>query len=264
MPKSWHDRHSIMDIENEEKRNLYRNIIADRKPYFMRYIYPQLMKQYNTYINNTNKNALRRFQMTVDEMLDMPAGKLNEEQLTFLRYYHSKLPVGTGDCVMNRICRAFEQEFDGYIGKHNTSSKFNYGIMRSNAEYLPYQFFQVKKIYEDFNKRIKNYAVYSDYERIDDASAAIEMDTMCDDFRRECDVICPDSDSLSNIILDLCYTRSATKQFAWKMCSHDMINNLLVNQGYTISFPVKDGSGDIQYCGERFSVMTKRIEVIEE
>ena len=48
------------------------------------------------------------------------------------------------------------------------------------------------------------------------------------------------------------------------MCSHDIINNLLVNNDYMISFPVRDDTGDIQYCGERFSVKTKRIEVIEE
>ena len=113
MPKSWHDRHSIGSIEDENERELYRSLIAERKPYFMRYIYPQLMKQYNTYINNTNKNSLRRFQMTVYEMMSTPAGQLNEEQLTFLKYYQSKLPVRTGDCVTNRICRASEQEFDG-------------------------------------------------------------------------------------------------------------------------------------------------------
>ena len=264
MPKSWHDRHAIAAIEDESEREFYRSIVADKKPYFMRYIYPQLMRQYNTYISNTNKNALRRFQMTVDEMMALPAGELTEEQLTFLSYFHSRIPVGTGNCVMNRICRAFEKEFDGYVGKASSSSKFNYGIMRSSSEYLPHQMRQIKKIYEDFNKRMKSYMVFSDYERVDEMNAAAEMSAMCDEFRRECDSVCPNRDSLSNIILDICYTKSSTKKFVWKMCSEDIIDNLLVNNDYVISFPVKDSSGDICYAGERFRMISKRIEVNED
>ena len=53
-------------IEDPEKRRFYLSLVADKKPYFMRIIYPALMKQYNTYIKNTNKNAMREFQMTID------------------------------------------------------------------------------------------------------------------------------------------------------------------------------------------------------
>lgn len=72
----------------------------------MRIIYPALMKQYNTYIKNTNKNAMREFQMTIDEMLEMPRSELSERQKDFLRYYESRMPVGNHDCVMNRIWQA--------------------------------------------------------------------------------------------------------------------------------------------------------------
>lgn len=264
MPKNWHDRRSIWSIPDTADKDLYRSIIADRKPYFMRYIYPQLMNQYNTYINNTNKNAMRRFQTSVEELLTVPHDMLSEDENTFIHFYQNNIPVGTGNCVMNRICRAFEHEFDGYIGKHNAQSKFNYGIMRSNAEYTQYQFSQVKKLYEDFNRRLKNYAIFSDYERVDASSSAAEMSMMCEDFRRECDIICPNSSSLSNIILDLCYTRSVTKKFAWKMCGQEIISNLLSSHDQMISFPTQDNNGDIYYCGHRFSIKTKRIEVPEE
>ena len=47
MPRTWHDRHAANKIEDDELRDFYRSIVADKKPYFMRYIYPVLMKQYN-------------------------------------------------------------------------------------------------------------------------------------------------------------------------------------------------------------------------
>lgn len=263
MPRVWHDRHAANKIEDETERDFYRSIVADKKPYFMRYIYPALMKQYNTYIKNTERNALREFQMTVDELRELPYSELTDRQKDFLRYYDYRMPVGTNDCVMNKICRRFESEFDGYVGKHNAAIKFDYTIMRGNADYSNSQFNAIKKLYEDFNKRLRNYAVFADYERIDECDSFAEMSMMNDEFRRECNIICQNRESLCNIILDLCYTKSSTKRFAWSMCGQDIIHNLLSKNNNTISFPVIDPSGDIEYCGERFSVTSKQIEVSE-
>lgn len=263
MPKTWHDRHSVNKIDDDIERDFYRSLVADRKPYFMRYIYPSLMKQYNTYIKNTDRNALREFQMTVSEMKKLPYEKLTDRQRDFLRYFDYRMPVGVGDCVMNKICRRFEDEFDGYIGKHNAAVKFDYTIMRSDAEYSSSQFNSIKKLYEDFNRRLRNYAIFADYERVDECDSFKEMSIMNDEFRKECNIICQNKDSLCNIILDICYTKSSTKRFAWSMCGSDIIHNLLRKNNNTISFPVIDSNGDIHYCGERFSIISKKLEVTE-
>ena len=104
MPRTWHDRHAANKIDDDELREFYRSIVADKKPYFMRYIYPALMKQYNQYIKNTNRNCLREFQMTVDELRLIPSDELTERQSDFLRYYDYRMPVGTGACVLTKIC----------------------------------------------------------------------------------------------------------------------------------------------------------------
>ena len=36
MPRTWHDRHAANKIEDDELRDFYRSIVADKKPYFMR------------------------------------------------------------------------------------------------------------------------------------------------------------------------------------------------------------------------------------
>ena len=261
MPKSWHDRHTVNKIEDDNTKSFYRSIVADKKPYFMRYIYPALMKQYNTYIKNTNRNALREFQLTVDEMMAMPFEELNDRQRDFLRYYSYRMPVGTGNCIMNKICRRFEDEFDGYIGKHNASVKFDYTIMKSDGEYSHSQFYAIKRLYEDYNKRLQNYMIFANYERVDKYDSNLELQAMNESFQKECSQICPNESSLCNIILDMCYSKNATKRFAWGICSHEIINNLLLQNSQLISFPVVDIDGDISYCGERYTIKSKRIEV---
>lgn len=263
MPRTWHDRRAVNRIEDDDTKDFYRKIVADRKPYFMRYIYPSLMKQYNTYIKNTNRNALREFQLTIPELQAIPYNELTERQRDFLQYYYYRLPVGIGDCVMNKICRRFEEEFDGYIGRHNTNFKFDYTIMKSDAEYTQAQYNAIKKLYDEYNKRLQSYTVFADYERVDEFDSISELSVMNEEFRKECNIICPNSSALCNIILDICYTKSSTKRFAWSMCGVDIIHNLLKKHNNIISFPTYDEEGDIEYCGEKFSLKTLKIGVNE-
>ena len=260
MPRTWHDRHAANKIEDDELRDFYRSIVADKKPYFMRYIYPALMKQYNQYIKNTNRNCLREFQMTVDELRMVPADELTERQSDFLRYYDYRMPVGTGECVMNKICKRFEQEFDGYIRKHNSKIKFDYTIMKNASEdYTTTQYRAIKKLYEDYNKKMQSYTVFAQSEKIDKYDAFTELSEMNAEFRKSCDIICQIESALCNIVLDLCYQKS----FAWNMCGSEIIHNLLLNHNHTVNFPTLDADGDIEYCGERFKIVSKKLEVNE-
>lgn len=260
MPKSWHNRHEANNIEDEAERSLYRSIVADKKPYFMRYIYPALMKQYNTYIKNTNRNALREFQMTVSELEAMPETERTDRQSEFLRYYHLSMPVGVGDCVMNRICKKFEDAFDGYVGKQNAETAFDYRIMRSDEKYLPKQYYAIKKLMEAYNRRVKNYIVFADYERVDEFEAAYELSSMNMEFVKECAIICPNRSALCNIVLDLCYARNSTKLFAWSMCGADIISNLLRKNNMIIHFPTMCADGCIEYNGQKFMDGVKILE----
>lgn len=261
MPRSWHDRHSINNIEDPDTRKFYSRIVADKKPYFMRLIYPDLMRQYNTYIKNTNKSSLREFQMTVDELMAIPDEDKSDRQREFLHYFNSWLPVGTGDCVMNKICRRFEEEFDGYLSKHNKDFSFDYRIMKCGAEYSRYQYDCISRLYDEYIKRTRSYAVFAKYERIDECDVFVRMQEMHDEFRNACIAVCPNSKSLCDIVLDLCYKKSSTKKFAWEMSGPDIIDNLLERNNRTISYPVRSPDGEIVFCGERFTLEEQQIGV---
>ena len=264
MPREWHDRRSVNQIEDPDRRRFYQEIVADKKPYFMRIIYPALMKQYNTYIKNTNKNALREFQMTVDELLSIPEERQTERQSDFLRYYRKRMPVGMNDCVMNKICRRFEREFDGYLGRHNSATEFDYTIMKSGAEYTRSQYNAILKLYEDYNKRLRSYVVFANYERVDEYDTFSRMSEMRSEFEQECAKVCPSREALCDIVLDICYTKSSTKRFAWEMCGDEIIKNLLRRNDGEISYPTINPNGEIEYGGERFSLQKVRLEEFDE
>ena len=106
--------------------------------------------------------------------------------------------------------------------------------------------------------------MYSYYERLDEDEAVSAVSGMRDEFIRGCEAVCQNRITLCDIILDLCYCRSSSKKFAWDICGDTIIHNLLVNNGWKISAPVMDADGDIEYCGERYTEITKVLEEIYE
>ena len=259
MPRSWHDRHAANAIEDRELRRLYRAISADRKPYFMRYIYPDLANRYTTYIKNTNRQCLREFGLTVEELRGLP--EHNEREDEFLKFYELMMPVGTGDCVMNRICRKFEDAFDSASFRNQDAEPFDYRIMKSGAEYTERQYMMIRKLFTEYNKRLKDYKAASLYERFEDEIAAASIGQINEEFREECCKVCPNEDCLCDIILDICYAKTSTKRFAWNMCGDIIIRNLLRANGNRITYPTLRDDGDIRYCGNVFAMETKEVEV---
>lgn len=259
MPKEWHDRHAVAKIDDPAQREFYASIAADRKPYFMRYIYPDLMREYNTYVKKADKNALREFGMTVRELESVAEEERTDAQREFLYYYHRKIPVGTNDCVMNRICRRFEEEFDGFVGKASSSSVFDPTILKSGADYTNTQENTVRRLYAEFCAGVKKYWADMDKTRTDREDALREYETMLSSFMEACHIACGNEKSLCDLLIDICYRTASSKRFAWHVCGSEIVDNLLSGNGHIIRYPVRDENGDFTYCGDKFRIEEKKL-----
>ena len=266
MPRYWYDRvaNRLPDDADDDAiriRELNLRIVADKKPYFMRYIYPALMSQYNTYMKNTNTKCLREFRMTIDELLEIEPSELTEDQSQFLFYYRQRMPVGTNDCVMNKICRAFEKEFDRLPMLSYTDSSFDCSIMKSGAEYSRAQYSAIEKLFEQHNKRLQErQRELKRHRAIEDDTNGCYQASMLDFFRAECYKICSNSKTLCDIIIDLCYQRSGSKQFVWDVVGDVIVENLLEKNGNVLSFPLLKEDGDIQYDGCAFGMVDMEVD----
>ena len=264
MPKEWYDRGANriaddMDSGEVAKREFNLKILADKKPYFMRYIYPNLMSQYNTYIKNTNKKCMREFRKSLDELLNAPSENLSDAEAEFVKYYHQRMPVGMHSCVMNRICMKIENEFDNYFSKCEVDENFNYEIMKSGQEYTASQYKAIAKIYEQYTKRLQEYVQFSKRERVDEDEVAVRRGIMVNEFKSECRKACPDALVLCDIVIDLCYSKSVSKQFVWDICGEEIIINLLNKNMWLMHFPALDDNGDIEFCGSKFAMKEKEV-----
>jgi len=264
MPDKWYNWISNKinkgkDSSEKRKNWFNRKLIADKKPYFMQYIYPAEKSKLNEYIKKNNEKCIMRFRITLDELLKKENKTLEEEKFIYC-YYH-RIPLGTAPCTINRICWKIENIFDGMKTMENNN--FDYSILKSNAEYSNHLYLQIKKIYDRYRRETSNYMQYAKSERIKSEERQIQKYIFREEFKRQCLEQCPNEDILCNIVLDLCYSKSKySKQFAWDICGDIFIQNLLKRNNYMVSYPTLDEEGDIEFGGLHFSMNTTEIKVM--
>lgn len=258
MPKTWYDRRSNVysdedDLTPEEqaKRDFNLRILADKKPYFMCYIYPQLMNDYKKYVSNGNKSCLLNFGITFDELLQKP-NKTDEEQ-AFLNYYYDYFPVGINPCIINKIAWRIEKEFDNYINDFMSESDFDHSILKSETEYTQTMYLKIGKLYDAYKQKMAYLSTRARKERMSTEQIINIRNQMKQYFIKECFMECPNVDVLCNIVLDLCYKTNNSKQFTWDVCGDYIIHNMLRKNKNTIYYPTRDDENpEFFYGGEGY------------
>lgn len=256
MPTSWYDRkaNKILDTDDADakiKKQLNLSILADKKPYFMCYIYPKEMHNYKTYIDKTNRKSLRVFRISMKDLLEKENKLKNEKE--FLKYYKDRMPVGLNNSLINKICWIFEKEFDGFVTKQISETVFDYSILKSSVDYSKNNYNKIKELYKQYCNVVQTYKQSATRERIDEDESSTHKSLLKLNFKEECLKICNNEDELCNIVLDICYTRNVSKQFAWDISGDIIIKNLLNINHNKLTFPKLDDQGDITYCGFKYS-----------
>lgn len=255
MPEEWYNRHANViksddSEETKEKKNFDMRIVADKKPYFMIYVYPHLKKEYDTYYKNADFKANALFGKHIEDLYMYD--ELTKDEQTFIDYYEALKPIGYNPCVVNRISWLFEKEFNGYLKAINSASTFDYNILKSDTEYSHKNYLDIKKVYQEYLSKVDSFRKRSAVERIEDPQS--ERRHLVEEFKKECELICTNEDELCNIVLDICYKTENSKQFAWDICGEVFIRNLLKKNNYKLSYPELNDSWDFKYMGYGFAM----------
>lgn len=265
MPRYWHDISAIHKPEDENDKvamaeyRLNRSIVADKKPYFMRYVYPALMRDYNRYIKNVNAKCLREFRMTIDDLSALPESELTEEQATFLHYYRKRMPVGTHDCVMNRLCRKVESAFANPT-RIDDEQRFDWERLKTGAGYTTGQYRAIKQLYAEFTQRKKEIAREANTRNSTRPDIGDYNATVLQQFYRDAAQVCPNENMLCDVVIDVCYANPGSRQFVWDMVGTVIVENLLRKNSGVIKFPTPDPDGDIVYSGGHFSMHKMEVD----
>lgn len=260
VPKEWLNSR-MFKIEEDDTEEIIRdkqinaNIAAEIKPWFFIYRYSQLKNDLDKYMKAVKSNCKIRFGKNL-ESLYASETKTDEEE-AFIYHYEKYMPVSRAPGTMNRICWKIEDEFKNTNVLPNV--EFDYSILKSDAAYTQEEYGAISELYNEYNKSMQLFLKQQNQNELGDDEVGFDVSHLKDVFVNECVKVCPNLEILANIVVDLCYTSTKNKTFAWDVAGEQIFNNILKNNGYIIQYPIKDEFGDIEFCGNKFSLHTQQI-----
>lgn len=256
-PKEWYsgNANQIMEYDSEEEiqRRLFNlSILADKQPYFFVYRYPDTSNTYKEYVRKHEDNCIFNYGIKLQEMLNKQ--NRDEEEENFVFNYYNFMPVSLAPSTMNRICWKVEEEFKGNKNS-GSKEKFDYSVMKSGLQYNQHQYKQLQRLYNKHNALMQSYKKISKQDDIDKEESNDQSRQFVDEFRNSALEICNNMIELTDMVLDICYSKQnekKSKQFAWDICGEQIIKNLCQRNNFNINIPIKDENGDIEFNGKKF------------
>ncbi|MCI8339778.1 MAG: hypothetical protein HFH62_14065 [Lachnospiraceae bacterium] len=263
MPKYWYSAKECQKLPEgtEEERHfkeLCLRIVAEKKPYFLKYVYPDLMARWNKYQKDTNSKSIRMFQVPLSELLEKD--EKTEDEQEFIQYYRKMMPAGDNPCTVNRIAWLFEHKFQPYLKEKTKNSHFDTAIIKSGVGYSKKDYQDIAKIKSEYDHAVKNFQQLAGRQRLDKEEVSMSRNMMLMHFQSRCQEICPNSSELCDILIDLCYSSSKSKQFVWDICGDAIIRNLLEKKSGAINYPLLvESQGEFEFGGEEFIMKQKKL-----
>lgn len=262
MPREWYDYKALKIKEDDteeviKEKEFNKKIVANKKPYFMCYIYPTLMKDYKTFINNTNKNCLMRFGIDVDAL--MKKENKTEDELIYLEYYKNKMPVGTNPCIMNQIAWKVEDEFKDI---RNTISKveFDKHIYMTDTKISKTNKKKISALYDKYKKTVTQFMKNANREKADKETKKEKFNEFITSFHNEALEICSNEEELCNTLIDACYDDINARGFIWNIVGKQILKNLIKINNKIIKYPIRDLNGQVIFNGEKFTFVEREIK----
>lgn len=125
LPKSWKTIEKILPTDSQDEiiRKLRANsMVIRKKPYFFRYLYPELNHRFKEFEFSYNQVSRDTFGIKFKKLLAKE--DKTEEERDLVRKYQKYSPLITAPCTMNRLCKAIEDiDFDIKFMRDKTGSK---------------------------------------------------------------------------------------------------------------------------------------------
>ena len=205
MPSNWYNMGACADDRYKQ------SICAYRKPYFMIYIYDETKRDYKKYIKESNDKCKLIYNCSIQDLYDNK-NNLTEEQQEFLFWYEFKMPVGTGNCSMNKICRYVESQLDGYKSQLHRNSNFDYNELKVKRRCTEEHRQALRELEQEYRECVREYKAQKHFDK---GESNKDRKFLYKKFHEEAMEICPNDDERLNIILDITYGYNGNKQFCW-------------------------------------------------
>ena len=266
LPREWRQFSKILDTDTPDEilAKMRQNaMVVSKKPYFFRYLYPELNHRFKQFEASYNQISRDMFGIKFKKLLKKE--DKTEEEKTLVRRYQKYSPLITAPCIMNKLCREFEDiDFDIKFQKSPTSSSPS---MLPTFEdtyaptFDPAKLEAIRTLYQTYSSKNQLTHLSNLFQSSLFAMRADDYDelhsTVYDAFIRDIQSALVDLNMPGDEFLFYCNRLSKKYAnfnwgFAWSVLEDQILR--LIPQGRTLC-PVRDPSGGTYtYLGERYSM----------
>ena len=271
LPKEWKTVEKILPTDSQDEiiRKMRANsMVIRKKPYFFRYLYPELNQRFKEFEYSYNQVSRDTFGIKFKKLLSKE--DKTEEERDLVRKYQKYSPLTTTPCTMNRLCKAIEDiDFDIKFMKDRHGNKRPQASMLPTFTYKYADLFSedrlaiVKDMYKTYTSRkqmtrlhamsdmlysdptVHSDEVYDKYYKSSHDALIMSLQTKLVDFKMSgeeflfyCGYLAPKY-------------KSFNWGFAWNVLGDQVIKLIPRGESYC---PIQDPDGEYEYLGLKYSL----------
>lgn len=256
-PTEWKKRVFIDKADSDEvkQEKYYHNkLVANKKPYFMIYIYEKLKTEYRDYRSKIERTCKEKFGCTLHQLMINPNRTQEEQQ--YLNAYNRNMPVVKNNSIMNMLCKMIEDvDFKYKRSKNNENLDESYAIlMNENIEINEEKLEKLLNLRKKFNGK-RNFKIKNSNLNEGENSYKNEINEFYEEIRNEAEMICSNKQELSNHLVHIVYKLfpNDSKDFAWHIGIEGIIQTLEDKSDMLVEMPMKDNDGQ-DYLGQKYTL----------
>lgn len=256
---NWTDPNKSNEDFSPEEIEFNNKLIIDKRPMFMKYLYPTYKSKYKEHYDKYNYLCYRTFGIYIDELFNIENKTVDQQNL--IDNFNKFNPLLETDCPMNNICRYMEKQIKEIkinVKKQSPDYIFNI-LFNPNIEITQEQVKEMEKIYKLYKKsktKSNNIELYNQ-DNMDNITIEDQPDISALNF----DYISDDIQRLANIAVYINYYLypKSSKNFCWDLFSDGIILNIYDNSNKDFYIPILNSNGSIKYMGKRYE--NERVDI---
>jgi hypothetical protein len=248
----WKKIKSDTPKEEVEEIELNNKIVADKRPYFMKWLYPEYMRKYKKFEDTYSNFSIAKFRLTIDQLLKK--GNHTEQESGVIRDYKRYHPFILSNCLMNRVCQYMEEKIKE-IKEETGKSNFDYSVLLdSDFEVTDDKLSKMIQLFERYKYAKKSKIGMDKYENFEQFILQIRNQAYKE--------ISSSGVELANLSVCINYKifPKSNKDFCWNVFGEEILKNVYKNKQDKVLVPVACETGDIEYLGKRYVMTDAKID----
>ena len=263
-PSHWYRRdEKYFEHMSEEEKRFNLSLVADKKPYFFRYNYDNLNKNYKDFLYRLNTRTVAHWNITAEEFLELD--DYTEEQIKLIEYLGEKCNINLSDnSTMFKITKKAEQMLDGIV---YNKEKGNVKDLLKSDEYKKEDYLnlmpKIEQILLEYSREVKKvYSVKTILEKKEREEIILaQLDELKLEFLHKILVVADFNEKLAcDVLIDVTEDSGTESMLLWELFGKIIIDNLLNRNGHKANLIVEDEEGMYSFKGKTFSIKTVEIE----